>query len=138
MYRGEYFGAPIRVDADTAWMKARQIESMHLARFEEQRQAAQALDALYADADDGRDATAHAWTVALAHSRVAHPQRLALGVPGRVSCPPRRFDRYRGRRRWTLDPERRELESMAGMGALPRARRGRRYGAPAHACREPV
>jgi predicted HTH transcriptional regulator len=34
IYRDEYFGAPLRNDADTVWMKERQIEAMYRARFE--------------------------------------------------------------------------------------------------------
>ena len=33
IYRNEYFGAPIRNDSDTVWMKERQIEAMYRARF---------------------------------------------------------------------------------------------------------
>lgn len=50
IYRGEYFGAPIRNDADTVWMKERQIEATYFARFEERRFGSEALDGLY---DDG-------------------------------------------------------------------------------------
>ncbi|MFF0726042.1 hypothetical protein [Streptomyces sp. NPDC004134] len=50
IYRHEYFGAPVRNDSDTVWMKERQIEAMYRARFGERRHATEALDALVADA----------------------------------------------------------------------------------------
>jgi len=41
-YTNEYFGAPIRDNADTVWMKERQTEAMYRARFDERRHAAEA------------------------------------------------------------------------------------------------
>lgn len=72
IYRGEYFGAPIRNDADTVWMKERQLEAMYRARFDERRHATEALDRLYADAAHGRT-PGKAWMVAVAHPRVPTP-----------------------------------------------------------------
>lgn len=69
IYRNEFFGAPIRNDSDTVWMKERQIEAMYRARFEERRHASEALDTLYNDAVAGRGIT-RAWLVAVAHPRV--------------------------------------------------------------------
>ena len=43
IYRGEYFGAPFRNDANTVWMKEPQIASAYRARLEESRRAADAL-----------------------------------------------------------------------------------------------
>lgn len=70
IYRNEYFGAPIRNDADTVWMKERQIETMYRARFDERRRATEALDRLFTDAADGRDSNKRAWLIAVAHPRV--------------------------------------------------------------------
>lgn len=70
IYRNEYFGAPVRNDADTVWMKERQIEAMYRARFEERRHATEALDELFAGAAAGRDAETRAWLVAVAHPRL--------------------------------------------------------------------
>lgn len=70
IYRGEYFGAPVRNDADTVWMKERQIEAMYRARLEERRHANEALEALFAEAAAGRDAGQRAWLLAVAHPRV--------------------------------------------------------------------
>src|SRR3546814_6037150 len=42
IYKNDYFGAPIRNDADTAWMKERQIEAMYRARFNERLRATDA------------------------------------------------------------------------------------------------
>lgn len=69
IYKNEYFGAPVRNDADTVWMKEPQIEAMYRARLDERRHAAEALDNLYVEAARGRD-QARAWLVAVAHPRV--------------------------------------------------------------------
>lgn len=69
IYRGEYFGAPVRNDADTVWMKERQIEAMYRARFDERRHAREALASLYEEASAGRGTAARAWLVAVAHPR---------------------------------------------------------------------
>ncbi|XMN05515.1 helix-turn-helix domain-containing protein [Streptomyces griseobrunneus] len=63
IYRNDYFGAPVRNDSDTAWMKERQIEAMYRARFEERRHAREALDALFSEASAGRDFDTRAWLI---------------------------------------------------------------------------
>jgi len=70
IYRNDFFGAPIRNDADTVWMKERQIEAMYRARFDERRHAAEALDALYTEVSAGRDVDKRAWLMAVGHPRV--------------------------------------------------------------------
>lgn len=70
IYRGEYFGAPIRNDADTVWMKERQIEAMYRTRFDERRHATEATTNLYDDAAAGRDIQTRAWLIAVAHPRM--------------------------------------------------------------------
>lgn len=70
IYRGEYFGAPIRNDADTVWMKEREIEAMYRARFEERRHSAEAITNLYDEAAVGRDTRMRAWLIAVAHPRL--------------------------------------------------------------------
>ena len=70
IYRHEYFGAPVRNDADTVWMKERQIEAMYRARFEDRRHAAEALDLLFTEAAAGRDTDKRAWLIAVAHPRM--------------------------------------------------------------------
>lgn len=74
IYRNDYFGAPVRNDADTVWMKERQIEAMYRARFEERRHATEALDALYAETAAGRDTRTRAWLIAVAHPRIPRLQ----------------------------------------------------------------
>jgi schlafen family protein len=74
IYRNEYFGAPVRNDADTVWMKERQIEAMYRARFEERRHAKEVLDALFTDAVAGRNAEERAWLIAVAHPRIPRPR----------------------------------------------------------------
>jgi hypothetical protein len=70
IYRNEYFGAPVRNDSDTVWLKERQIEAMYRARFEERRHATEALDSLFAEASAGRDTHQRAWLIAVAHPRI--------------------------------------------------------------------
>lgn len=70
IYKNDYFGAPVRNDADTVWMKERQIEAMYRARFEERRHATEALDNLYEEALQGRDTRKRAWLIAVAHPRL--------------------------------------------------------------------
>jgi hypothetical protein len=70
IYKNDYFGAPVRNDSDTVWMKERQIEAMYRARFEERRHATEALDALFAEASAGRDTERRAWFIAVAHPRL--------------------------------------------------------------------
>lgn len=66
----DYFGAPLRNDADTRWMTERELESMYRARFEERRHSTETLDALHADASAGRDTTERVWLIGVAHPRV--------------------------------------------------------------------
>lgn len=75
IYRGEYFGAPIRNDADTVWMRERQIETMYRARFDERRHAAEATTNLYEEAAAGRDTDQRAWLIAVAHPRLPTVER---------------------------------------------------------------
>lgn len=70
IYRNDYFGAPVRNEADTVWMKERQIEAMYRARFDEQRRSTESLDTLYGEASSGRDINARAWLIAVAHPRI--------------------------------------------------------------------
>lgn len=79
IYKNDYFGAPVRNDADTAWMRERQIEAMYRARFEERRRSSEAVDSLYSEAAEGRDSEKRAWLIAVAHPRIpmvsARPDR---------------------------------------------------------------
>lgn len=70
IYKNDYFAAPLRNNADTVWMKERQVEAMYRARFDERRRATEALDKLYAEVAAMRSADAPAWIVAVAHPRL--------------------------------------------------------------------
>lgn len=74
IYRNDYFGAPRRNDADTVWMRERDIEVMYRARFDRQRDAAEALGRLYAHTALGRDTDARAWFVAVGIPRLPAPR----------------------------------------------------------------
>ncbi|MFF5576002.1 AlbA family DNA-binding domain-containing protein [Streptomyces luteogriseus] len=120
IYRNDYFGAPVRNDSDTVWMKERQIEVMYRARFEERRHASEALDALFGEASAGRDSDKRAWLIAVAHPRIpvfrermtrdraryvfATTETLALSYAGREGVHPlENVDRTNprpGLRRW--------------------------------------
>lgn len=124
IYKGEYFGAPVRNNADTEWMKERQIEAAYRARFDERRRSSEAIDALYAEMDAGRDTDKRAWLIAVAHPRVpsvlARPDRdeasTVFEEAGRVALsysdrngvhPLEHVDRLNprpGLKRWTAPP----------------------------------
>lgn len=74
IYKNDYFGAPVRSDSDTVWMKERQIDAMYRARFDERRHATEALDALFAEGSAGRDTRKRAWLIAVAHPRIPRLQ----------------------------------------------------------------
>lgn len=78
IYKNDFFGAPIRNNADTAWMKERQIEAMYRARFNERNRNAEAIQELYRESADERDIETRAWLIAVAHPRIpliARPDR---------------------------------------------------------------
>lgn len=124
IYRGEYFGAPVRNHADTEWMKERQVEAAYRARFEERRSSSEAIDALYAEMLAGRDVDKRAWLIAVARPRVpgvfARPDRdeartmfeesgrVALSYSGRDGVHPlesvNRLNPRPGLKRWTAPP----------------------------------
>jgi len=66
VYRNDYFGAPIRNDADTVWMREPQLEAMYRARFDRHRHRAEQLGDHHAQAIRGRDTDRRAWLVAVA------------------------------------------------------------------------
>lgn len=70
VYRGEYFGAPIRNHADTAWMRERQLEALYRIRFEEHRDTDRALLELYDELAAGRDTAERAWLIIVAQPRI--------------------------------------------------------------------
>ncbi|UYC81398.1 AlbA family DNA-binding domain-containing protein [Curtobacterium poinsettiae] len=65
IYRNDFFGAPLRNDSDTVWMREREVARMYRARFDEQRRAIEALGDLFAYEADGRDVENRAWLVAV-------------------------------------------------------------------------
>ena len=70
IYKNDYFAAPVRNNADTVWMKERQIEAMYRDRFDERRHAAEALDRLSTELVAGRDTAERAWLFAVGRPRV--------------------------------------------------------------------
>ena len=79
IYKGEYFGAPLRNDSDTVWMKEREVAAAYRARFDEQRRSDEALESLYDEVLAGRNTDQRAWLIAVARPR----------VPGIVARPTR-------------------------------------------------
>lgn len=86
IYRNEFFGAPIRNDADTVWMKERQIETMYRARFDERRNAAEGLTNLYDQTATAGGIESRAWLFAVARPRTPAtrtarmPREQAVGI----------------------------------------------------------
>ena len=70
IYRNDYFGAPVRNDADTVWMKERQIEAAYRARFDGRRQTAEVLDHMYKELSVVTEIEARAWLIAVGRPRV--------------------------------------------------------------------
>lgn len=78
IYRNELFGAPVRNDADTVWMREGQIEAMYRARFDERRNAHEALDSLYDEVASGRATGERAWMIGVARPRTTGPGRVRV------------------------------------------------------------
>lgn len=125
IYKKEYFGAPIRNDADTVWMRERQVEAMYRARFDERQRSTDTLDRLYSESVAMHPFDGPAWVVAVAHPRLpstfaSRPDqstarmafdeagKIALVYVGRGSLHPlENVDRNNprpGLRRWTARP----------------------------------
>ena len=86
IYRGEYFGAPIRNDADTVWMRERQLESLYRARLDDRRVGHAALAHLYEEAQAGRPTSTRAWLIGVARPRVlpSHSDRMTRDDARRI------------------------------------------------------
>ncbi|WP_165068715.1 AlbA family DNA-binding domain-containing protein [Marisediminicola senii] len=69
IFRDKFFGAPLRNDADTEWMKERQIEAAYRARLDERRRSGAALARLY-DETTGWIDSSRAVLVAVACPRI--------------------------------------------------------------------
>lgn len=79
IYNNDFFGAPIRNNADTAWMRESQIETMYKARFDERRRSDEALESLYAEIATGKNTEIRAWFIAVARPRIPTvAQRMAV------------------------------------------------------------
>lgn len=78
IYKNDFFGAPIRNDADTVWMKEREIASQYRARFDAARHVTEVLDKIYAGTVEGCNISQRAWLIGVAHPRVT-PSPLTRG-----------------------------------------------------------
>jgi hypothetical protein len=70
IYRGEHFGAPVRNNADTVWMKERQVEAAYRTRFEARRHSAEVLDRMYQELAIVTQTESRAWLIAVGRPRV--------------------------------------------------------------------
>ena len=85
IYRGEYFGAPIRNNADTEWMRERQLEAAYRARFDERRASIEALEGLFGELASGRDTQERAWLIAAARPRLPFRGRRLTREEARIA-----------------------------------------------------
>ncbi len=69
IYRGEYFGAPIRNNADTVWMREREVAAQYRARFDAAHNPSTYLYELYDETSTDRDTADRAWFIAVAHPK---------------------------------------------------------------------
>lgn len=69
IFRDKFFGAPLRNDADTEWMKERQIEAAYRVRLEERRRADKLLTQLYDETATNWNSDQRALVVAVARPR---------------------------------------------------------------------
>lgn len=124
IYKNEYFGAPMRNNADTVWMKERQVEAMYRARFDERRRSASAMDQLYSEAHAMHTPERPTWIIAIATPRlpvtaerpseqvvvraIEEAGKNALVYSGRGGIHPfesiDRFNPRPGLRRWVFRP----------------------------------
>lgn len=73
IYRGEYFGAPVRNHADTEWMRERHLEALYRLRLDDRLRSAQALESLYTEVLAGRPVEERAWIIGVARPRLTRP-----------------------------------------------------------------
>lgn len=84
IYSSDFFRAPVRNGADTVWMREGDIARMYRARFDEQRNANEALEQLYTDAASAADGE-RVWFVGVARPRLRYvgervSEKVAQGV----------------------------------------------------------
>ncbi|NQX33299.1 helix-turn-helix domain-containing protein [Herbiconiux sp. VKM Ac-2851] len=79
IYRNDYFGAPLRVNADTHWMKERQIENAYRSRFEAAHRGEEGLQRIYDDMAAVSEAGKYAVMVGVARPRALDPKLQAEG-----------------------------------------------------------
>lgn len=70
IFKGDQFAAPLRVDADTHWMKERELERAYRLRFDAARRAQEELQNLYDDMAQSFDTSQSAVFVGSARPRV--------------------------------------------------------------------
>lgn len=80
VYKGEHFGAPLRVNADTHWMKERELEAAYRARFDAARRAQGELQAIYEEMAGSFDSSEFAVFVGAIRPRIipAHSERRGM------------------------------------------------------------
>lgn len=74
VYRNEQFGAPLRVGADTHWMKERDLEAAYRSRFDGARRSEEALLQVYHDIATAADPGDRAVLVGAARPRSLRPR----------------------------------------------------------------
>jgi len=70
VFRGDLFGAPMRNNADTIWMREDLIAAKYRSRFDDQRNAIAALQELYDAQVASHETVDRAWLFAVARPRI--------------------------------------------------------------------
>ncbi len=96
VYKNDYFGAPNRTGADTAWMKERQLEAAYRTRFDGQRQGEESLRRIYDDMASVAGKTERAVLVGAARPRSRSLRR------GKFDAVPAVVDSAKSMARWWL------------------------------------
>ncbi|WP_181068024.1 helix-turn-helix domain-containing protein [Rathayibacter sp. AY1A7] len=71
IYKNDFFGAPVRNDADTVWMKEREIEAQYRTRIAGKVDSVNALNGLFEEAKQGHVEDERFWFVGVARPRAA-------------------------------------------------------------------
>lgn len=87
VYKNQFFGAPVRTDSDTAWMRERDVEAAYRARFAAAADAESELNRMYEECLRAHDPHRGVQFIA-----VARPRHAQLRLPQPPSVLPRAIE----------------------------------------------